>query len=363
MCLAAAAPPAFVAAAQGSGASANGEAARPAAFLDQLLGRARARGDKPYRSRAAKIDGVSYPRSLVVEVEAGRGRTAEEEQRAASRLSIPLDGRYERFAVTVGRDDTDSERGGGLALFEILADDRPIYRSPLMRSSRTAVRVPPGVTVRASPDRLDLDVRRVRTLHLVTRFASDIPQEGTMVRWARGCVWGDARLYGGGAPPPAAPLDPVRDAVRLAALRAAAAILAPTTPARPAARFPVRLAIAPLSAPRDFPGGGRRADEITRLLREQTVAVRRGGAPVFAALDRAQESRFRRGLHEGDAASRAHAAARNVGAGALLVPTLVPPSGGEPWRLELRLTRLYSGAPNSPASTTAITVSLPPDLR
>lgn len=349
-------------AAAASAATAAATAAEPV-FLDQLLSRATVQGDSTYSARVATIEGVSYPRSLVTEV----GRGGEGERTVA--LSLRLDGRYERFTVTVGRDDLDATRGAGLAFFEVYADDKPLYRSAApLRSPRAPVRIAPGVAVRNKPERLALDVRNVRTLRLVTRYAAEIPQEGPTSQRARGCVWGDARLtplpgaVAGASPSP--PGDPLRDSLRLLALQAASSAAAGGAAASSA---PLRLLVAPPAAPRGAPGGARRATEIAALLRDQVLAVRRGGVSLFRAPDSRQETAFSRAARSAssqDAAARTaalEAAARSAGGDILLVTSLLPPVSGTAWRLEVRVVDLRAAARATAPPT--FTADLPPDLQ
>lgn len=324
-------------------------------YVDSLLRErsTRQKGYRPYTARAAVIEGQAYTRALVTE--AGNARPDER----SSTLTLKLDGRYERFQATVGRDDTDALRGAAFAAFEVWGDDKPLFRSAPIRSSRTLVRTAPGARTRRAPEEIEVSVRGVALLQLVTRYAAELTQQAAQpLGQARGCVWGDARLIapssqlllsGGGD-------SALRDTLRLAALQVAGAAAA----AKPQnGRLPMRLGVAPLYFTPGSSSAGIPAERIAALrslLEQQLLAARRGAAILFMPLTARQAAQATRALTvRGDQPEPTPAAiaatGRQVRADCVLLGTLSR-AGDDRWTLLLRLVETQNAVVIATTETT-----------
>ncbi|MBC8104161.1 MAG: NPCBM/NEW2 domain-containing protein [Cytophagales bacterium] len=350
-------------------------------------------GFAPYRKRDVVLDGAPFPRSL--QTEAGGAKASD----YLSVLTLKIDGKYERFQATVGREAEETRTGPAYAYFEVWGDGICLFRSTAIRSAQTLVTVPAGTSTRKTPQAIDLVVRGARTLQLVTRFAAELDQQAVNITRARGCIWGNPRLLtasaaaaaltaavpaataavtpavvpadlkGSRRTPPATPLtaDPRRDAVRLAVLLLAAGAgtgdtsreVAPLSPFR----YPIKVALLPLrslvSTPTTARRGGRRPpppqDTLHPLLAATLPAARRGQDPLFRLLrpdDTAEIARllptsFLGSVTEPTAAdfTALAAACRARAVNGLVLATVLPggsPNKGES-RLELRLFDAASG--------------------
>lgn len=314
-------------------------AAVPLADLVRRHGR-RGRGAERYRLSRAVFAGRAHPGALVVNLSLTR-----RDGRAAS-LEVPLERVYERLTATLARDDVAAARGPGAAHFELYADGRMVFRTaaPLLSPS-TPVRTPVGARVRTAPERIDVPLRGVRRLELVTRYALDVSQEAPGVAEALGCVWADVLLYA--ALPAAEPArdrkEALRAALRPAMLRFASAAAATVRGA--AGRLPVPVALHVLPAPRGAPKGGPSPGDLLGALGDTAREPRLGGSAVFAPLDRRRAAGFERAykgfaekVADDDArfAAALRAAAGTEAGAVLLASLVVPAAGSDAWSVTLR---------------------------
>lgn len=309
----------------------------PAAYVADLLQSVSTHqsGFAPYEARPATMENLFYPRALVTHVLSGP-RAAD----AASTLTLRLDGRYALFQATVGRDDADAPNGPAPCVFEVWGDNKRLWQSAAIRSSQ-----------RRAPQFLEVPVVGVITLQLVTRYAGNNTSRD--VFRARGCVWADARLLapaGEAAALPPSPAsrspvrageeDPLRQTLRLAVLRLAAAL--PVTSAGPQ-ETPV-VGVAPLSIASDAPRPWRDENKLKAMIAEQLACVRRGANAVFHSLGPAASERLARDLklprrREPWTPREIAAKGRSVGADLVLVGQIVRRDG---WTLDLQMVEVES---------------------
>lgn len=334
-------------------------------FVDTLLaqpGVRNDRGGRDYRPFAATLGVFRYARSLVTRVEATR------RGQETATLLLPLQKPYQTFRTTVGRDDTEAANGAGLAYFEVWGDGRLLYKSAALRSSRYPVTVAKGVEgVRAVPEDVEVSVKGVTILMLVTRYAEDLAQQGRRVEIAAGCVWGDPRLIasasaslrpgnagrteavseGGVAAPPGG-LE-LRETLRKGALQLCGIAYDgfAAAPEQGAPQFPQILGVPPLRTPRGVvsPVVSNLETDVRTMLTEFMTGARRGGRNIFRPMGRREAGRISAtlpGNRPEDARATAEAA-RRLGMQAVLDGALVPPQGGGSsgrameWRLDLVL--------------------------
>jgi len=338
-----------------------------------------------YLARSLSVGKTVFPHALITEV-GGAGSS-----QTLSILALNLEGRYERFQASVGRDRSLSENGSAAAAFEVWADGTLLYRSAALRPSR-------GRNATLQP--IDLLVRGTRSLQLVTRFADTETHTGNNgpVR-ASGCLWGDPRLslptadtpvVIAAAPPQPQPqptpqsLSPAatathpspttgkttpkkedlrRAAVRIAMLQLASGLLSPPGGATPPV-LPLRVALLPLRpciplAPPSRRGSSvvvRPADlSLQDLIVDQLPAARRGANVIFQPLSPRDTAAIVRTLPPSVSTATATpsaedlatvtAACRKKGAQAVALATLLPADAStSDERLELSLFDAETGA-------------------
>lgn len=306
-----------------------------------------------YAVRTVVLEGRRYEKALVTEV---RNRPGE----SGMTLAIPVERRFRTFRATVGRDPSETAGGPACVYFEVWGDDRRLFLSQALRSSAHLVKVAPGAggKVRRTPQEVSVDVRGVRELRLVTRYADDFVQQAPQIDQGRGCVWGDPRLETDAAAErtaPAAPVvreaplreAPLRDALRGPALRLAvmAAGTLDTT-----ARLPMALVVAPLRL-EGMVLAGPSEPAIRAVLVELLAGARRGSDTLFAPVGRRESEQVVREVParrperaEADEIRTVTEAARRVNAEVVLTGTYLPAAQGEPGRLTLTLLDVRSGA-------------------
>jgi len=310
----------------------------PPLFVDGLLdslsvGQAGFR----YRAHPAMMEGQRYERSLVTDVEPGRTE-------GASTLTLLLGASFDVLRATVGREDSESAQGAGGVYCEIWGDDRLLYKSAVLVSRKHPVRIG-GLTqgIRSAPEEVEVSLKGVDVLRLVTRYASDVRQQGREAGRARGCVWGDVRLMPrAGAASSLRAFDPVRDALRTAAARVTSAVIdaAPEgSTGAVRAPTPLRVGIMPLHI------DGDSTDEVAvrDALRLLLSGARSGAGAVFAPLARRDEGRLAGALLPGGAAeadAALSAAGRQAGADIVVAGSLTAAKDG---RLELRAVDVRTG--------------------
>lgn len=149
-------------------------------------------GFSDYTVRRAFIGGVVFPRALLADVSYSPSDPAAQSSYAVYNLN----GQFETFAATVGRDDGKVTQGVGLVYFDVYADGRRIYHSRASKGAATDVTAPGAeARVTARPQEIRADVKGVRTLKLVAAYAGELTQTGSgSLYYGMGCVWGDARL-------------------------------------------------------------------------------------------------------------------------------------------------------------------------
>ncbi|MDX1934611.1 MAG: NPCBM/NEW2 domain-containing protein [Capsulimonadales bacterium] len=161
-------------------------------YVERLIPQDRTRqfGYEPYRSVQATMYGIVYDHCLMTGVQ---NHTAPG-QRFAS-ITIPLDGSYERFQATLGRDDREHLMGPAYCAFEVYGDGVKLFASDPISSSISPVIVDNAAyRKRKTTQDIDVPVRGVRSLRLVTRYVTEFSQEARFVHRALGCVWANARL-------------------------------------------------------------------------------------------------------------------------------------------------------------------------
>jgi hypothetical protein len=286
-----------------------------------------------YVARAATIEGQRYDRSVVTEVEP---RHAD----GVTTLRLLLGSGFDLLRATVGRDDGYVGQGAGGAYFEVWGDDRLLYKSGIMLSRKRAVRVGGSpLNVRLAPEEIEVSVTGVSVLRLVTRYAGDVPQRGANAGRARGCVWGDVRLMPRTDVAPLRAFDPVRDAVRSAAVQVTAAVAAAreADPGEAAPRLPLRVGIAPLRTE------GEPVDEtaVRSALLSLLASARQGGSAVFTALSPRDQGKLPGGFAAGDDPDAALTeAGRHAGADVVVAGSLTATADG---RVELRAVDVRTG--------------------
>jgi hypothetical protein len=301
-----------------------------------------------YAARTVILEGRRYEKALVTDV---RNRPSE----SGATLIVPLDRRFRTFRATVGRDPSETAGGPACVYFEVWGDDRRLFQSQALRSSAHLVKVAPGAggKVRRTPQEVSVDVRGVRELRLVTRYADDFVQQAPQVEQGRGCVWGDPRLEPDAAAERTAPTvpagreAPLRDALRGPALRLAVMTAGTLDEAT---RLPMRLAVAPLRL-EGMVLSGPSEPAIRTILVELLAGARRGSDILFAPVGRRESEQVVREVParrperaEEDEIRTVTEAARRVNAEVVLTGTYLPASQGEPGKLTLTLLDVRSGA-------------------
>ena len=157
-------------------------------------------GNLVFSPRKAIVNGERFEHAMTVDVKddpLGSGQ--------ACGMSIPVKGKFLRFEATVGRDDEETRAGTGFCYFEVYGDSKLLFRSEAHRSKLYPVIVDDGRGKTFRPQKLEVDVKGVRLLRLVVRYANDFKQKATFstgafgdhVKLAAGCVWCDAKLTTG----------------------------------------------------------------------------------------------------------------------------------------------------------------------
>ena len=157
-------------------------------------------GNLVFSPRKAVVNGQRFEHAMSADVKddpAGPGEYCA--------MTIPLQGKFLRFEATVGRDEEETKTGTGFCYFEVYGDNKRLFRSDAIRSSLYRVITNEGGVKRLRPQLVDVDVKGVRLLRLVVRYANDFKQTGTFsaslsgdnVKRAAGCVWCDAKLLTG----------------------------------------------------------------------------------------------------------------------------------------------------------------------
>jgi hypothetical protein len=318
-----------------------GDKTPPRVYVDTLLDDpgTRQEGNERYRPLTVTLGVFRYQHSLMTAV--GNARKTEQ----TSTLILRLDGKYQDFRATIGRDDSEAVGGPGHVYFEINADGRPLFKSLAIRSPRNVVEVTPPANLRArsAPQEISVPIAGVTTLTLITRYASDLPQKAVpQIARAKGCVWGDARLI----PLPATALKDaaLRDTLREAILRLCGPLFNPvsTEAVRP---LPLKLAIPPLRVPRS-PRFIYDEATMRSLAEDYLAAARRGATPLFTLLSEKDAKKLASShpASRGAAVEPVIAGARKMGANVVLLGTVLPPGGGKPgWTLDLILADCAQG--------------------
>jgi hypothetical protein len=302
-----------------------------------------------YASRSVVLEGRRCEKSLMTEV---RNRPDE----STVTLSVPLEKRFRRFRAYVGRDPAETAAGPGCAYFEVWGDERRLFLSMALRSPAHLVKVAPGAgaKVRRLPQEIEVSVRGVETLRLVTRYADDFVQTAPQVERARGCVWGDPQLEPEKEPdrPTATVVTaggreaPIREVLRGSALRLAVATLGTLEPNGP---LPLRMAVAPLRVQGRVLVGPNETILRTVLV-ELLTGARRGTDALFTLLERREGERFaqefpsrrpERAAPEEVAALTEAARKRN--ADVVLTGTYFPATAGQTARLTITLLNTRTG--------------------
>jgi hypothetical protein len=319
--------------------------------------------------RPAVLEGRTVTRALLVESVGTRPEDAAE-------LRFRIDGAYGRFTATAGRDDAATADGPAYAVFEVWGDDRLLFRSSALRSSRHPVTVQGSRVLprRRAPQAVDVSLAGIRELRLVTRYASELAQDVLPGAPARGCIWAEPTLLpressatstptpvpslptpvlpSRDRPPPpslvqappttasdtASPRDALRGPVVQLAAQATAAQGDASQPRDP----PFTTYFAPVSMPSSGPAQPVLTEASLRdLLRDLLLAARRGGGPVFVSAPRRASVPKARPDDEG----RWREAARRAQAYLLVMAALSPPVAGQEtrWMLDVRLIEADSG--------------------
>jgi hypothetical protein len=296
---------------------------------------ARRKGDAAYRARTATVQGTPFPSAPNNARPADRRNT----------LTVELDRSYGRFKAGVGREDDEHLNGPAYCRFELYGDSRLLFKSGALRSPLTQVRTGPNPSLRKYAEPVDVSVRGVATLTLVTRFADEFLQEGPLVNRASGCVWGSARLL-----PQAAesgdvsarrfvPDDVLRGATRSAALSLAAGL---GKNPEYGGRLPLTVALSPLR----IEPGTRVSDEpgLREFIAQQLFGVRFNSGAVFRPLRETDAGSVAAALPPSgkarDAAASVAAVGRGVGADFMLLGAVTrAPDGGSVITLRLLETR------------------------
>jgi hypothetical protein len=290
-------------------------------------------GSDRYAARAATMEGQRYEQSVVTEVEP---RHAD----GVATLTLLLGESFDLLRATVGRDDRDVMQGAGGVYCEVWGDDRLLYKSPVLLSRKRPTQVGGSPqNVRLSPAEIEVSLKGVSLLRLITRYASDVPQRGMNAGRAHGCVWGDLRLMPREGARALRTFDPVRDAVRTAAVRVTAAVIAARNAESndSAARPPLRVGIAPLQAEGDVIDEAAVRSALLSLL----ASAHDGNGAIFSALSRRDEEKLTGGVAAANAPDATLSeAGRRAGADVVLAGELAASKEG---RLELRAVDVRTG--------------------
>lgn len=296
-------------------------------------------GNSPFRPVTATLDGVNYGRSLLTEVNNNATATSQ-----YASLTISLNNKFERFQVTVGRDDTLAARGPGYCFFEVYADGKRVFRSMALRSALTPVKTGVRGGPKASaPQRIDISVRGVRSLRLLTRYALEFSQEARYVNRAMGCVWGAPRLiFASDAPPEVVVQNAgVRQAVREAAQRLAGTVA--NLPAYKGRAEPFQVGVTPLRVDPNPP-----ADEpaVRALIANELGAQRRAEKRILEPLLPSDAAALAAALPIGGSARLSPGSVAAIGRGNradfVILGALTRTAGR--WQILLRLIETKDGA-------------------
>lgn len=313
-------------------------------YVDTMRGliSSRQEGFRPFVPVTAVMDNAVFPRSLTTEV----SNNADPRDHTTT-LTLRLDGRYDRLIATVGRDDRGHLNGPAYCYFEVWGDGRQLWKSEAIRSAVTPVLAGASASKRKVPQELDVSVRGVLYLRLVTRYAREFSQQAPLVNRASGCIWGTPRLV----PPPATtdreliPDEDLRIAVQTAALRLSSRI---TGDAKYRGRLPLRLGIAPLRIEKGTLDLRVTAEDETALravLSNQLFSVKQGFENVFDPLKPADSAGIAAALPADGSARGSAASVSAIGRGFkadfVLFGALVRIASG--WQIQVRLIETKKG--------------------
>lgn len=297
-------------------------------------------GNCRYTGATAYFDGEQQPNSIVTEVLNGIAA-----QRVNSMLTLDLGRRFERFTALVGRDDKLAVQGPAFCIFEVHADGVRVFRSDAIRSPMVSVNTDgSGFPKRRAPQQIDVSVRGVKSLRLITRYANEFTQSARNVHRASGCVWSGAQLVARTAVELGQQVGsgPLRDALR----KAIVLILEAVPP--PSARDPLKVGIPPVQ----IDNGGTsplQAGETEIVLRNDLTAqvtnIRRSGRAKLVAMTGPDAEALAAAL-PADGPARGNAAAvaavaRGLKADLIIFSSLK--SVGTQWRVTLRLIETTKG--------------------
>jgi hypothetical protein len=297
-------------------------------------------GNTAFQPRQATMNGVQYARSLVTEV--NNNATATQQ---FSSMTIDIGGRFSRFQVTVGRDDALAARGPGYAVFEVWGDGRRLFRSYALRSAMTTVQTGPGGGTKSQvPQKIDISVRGIRSLRLLTRYALEFSQQARYVNRAMGCVWGNPMLIFAPDAPPELVITHagVKMAVREAAERLAGSVSNSPRYKDPKS-WPLRVGVTPL---RVDPGPPADEPAVRALIAKELSAVRRGREQqVLTPLSQADHASLAAALPVGGSArlsgESVAAIGRGVKADFVALGALIQTAGR--WQVQVRLIETKQG--------------------
>ena len=146
-------------------------------------------GNLVFSPRKALIDGKRFEHAMSVDVKddpLGPGESCG--------MTIPLQGKFLRFQATVGRDDEEAQTGTGYCYFEVHGDGKLLFRSEAIRSRLYPVITEDGRAKRMRPQLVDVDLKGVRLLRLIVRYANDFKQTNSKSGWILGF---NSRGFGG----------------------------------------------------------------------------------------------------------------------------------------------------------------------
>jgi hypothetical protein len=297
-------------------------------------------GNSRYTAGTAFFGGEPQPNSIITEVQNGLAI-----QRVNSWLTLELGGRFERFSAILGRDDKLAVQGPAYCIFEVHADGVKVFRSEAIRSSVAQVNTDgSSFPKRRAPQPVDLSVRGVKSLRLVTRYANEFSQAARHVHRASGCVWGGAQLVSRTAVELGQQVGsgPLRDAIR----KAVVTILEAVPP--PSPKDPLKVGIPPLRIESSGSSPLRTGETEIVLRNDLTTQVtniwRSGRAKLVAMTGTDAEALAAALPAEGPARGNSTAVAaiaRGLKADLLIFGSLA--SVGTEWRVTLRLIETTKG--------------------
>jgi hypothetical protein len=280
-------------------------------------------------------------------------------------VSLLLNGAFDRFEATVGRDDKEAGRGPGYVYFEVWGDDRLLVKSDAIGATRSPGGISSGTQqlTRRSPQDIETSVRGILQLKLVVRYASDLPQRGRYMDRAKGCVWANTRLTPAMGYIGKRASDPLRDALRLAALQLISTTMASLGQGEPSLRqFPLALGIAPLRPAESEDGEVAPEPMIRAALQELFVSASQNRQILFHPVERGgarllSES-FRANRPDVEETSALVDAGRKAGAALVVTGSY---SGGPDGRVSLVLvdTRTGQKSPNVDVTIAALRSTKP----